>query len=79
MTIRLRLPAVLLLSGLVLAGCSDVLEDFPDTSVATMRMSSDSLDLVIGSQAPSGRAGSSAGVPPTWPSPRWTTAGGSRG
>lgn len=50
MTIRMRLPAVLLLSGLVLTGCSDVLEDFPDTSVATIRMSSDSLDLVIGSQ-----------------------------
>lgn len=50
MTTTLRLPAALLLSGLLLLGCADVLEDFPDTSVATVRMSSDSLDLVIGSQ-----------------------------
>jgi hypothetical protein len=34
--------------GLLVAGCRDVLEDFPDTSVASVRMSTDSTDLVIG-------------------------------
>jgi hypothetical protein len=43
-----RLAGMLATLGLLVVGCRDVLEDFPDTSVAAMRMSTDSTDLVIG-------------------------------
>jgi len=48
MTTTRRLAGTLATLGLLLVGCRDVLQDFPDTSVASMRMSADSLDLVIG-------------------------------
>ncbi|MDH4131725.1 MAG: Ig-like domain-containing protein [Gemmatimonadota bacterium] len=48
MTRTRRLAGTLATLGLLLAGCREVLEDFPDTSVASMRMSADSMDLVIG-------------------------------
>jgi hypothetical protein len=45
-----RLSALAALSVLTLLGCGEVLEDFPETGVATIRMSTDSTDLVIGNQ-----------------------------
>jgi hypothetical protein len=44
----IRLAGTLATLGLLVAGCRDVLQDFPDTSVASVRMSTDSTDLIIG-------------------------------
>ena len=48
MRLTVRLAGTLATLGLLVVGCRDVLQDFPDTSVASIRMSTDSTDLVIG-------------------------------
>jgi len=44
----IRLAGTVATLGLLVAGCRDVLQDLPDTSVVSVRMSTDSTDLIIG-------------------------------
>ena len=48
MRLTVRLAGTVATLGLLATGCRDVLQDFPDTSVTSVRMSTDSTDLVIG-------------------------------